>query len=67
MEVRYNGYISRVKAIGSGSNQVVNFQLDEDVVNLGEVIIYAGENPAFEIIRNVDRNKKLNDKRKLEA
>ncbi|MEL6562323.1 MAG: DUF5686 family protein [Bacteroidota bacterium] len=67
LEVRYIGYISRVKAIGSGSNQVVNFQLDEDVVNLGEVIIYAGENPAFEIIRNVVRNKKLNDKRKLDA
>ena len=32
-----------------------------------EVIVYAGENPAFEILRNVVRNKNNNDKRKLTA
>ena len=71
LEVRYIGYISKTKlldnASASGGVLVVNFQLEEDVVNLSEVIIYAGENPAFEIIRNVVRNKKANDKRQLEA
>lgn len=67
LEVRYIGYISRTKALSTGASQVINFQLEEDVVNLGEVVIYAGENPAFEIIRNVVKNKNVNDKRRLDA
>ncbi|HZY78946.1 MAG TPA: DUF5686 family protein, partial [Cyclobacteriaceae bacterium] len=63
----YIGYKVRSKAIKPGTRQVVNFQLVEDVVNLQEVIVRAGENPAFEILRNVVRNKKENDKRKLTA
>jgi hypothetical protein len=41
--------------------------LEEDVTNLQEVVIKAGENPAFEVLRNVVRNKNKNDKRKLTA
>lgn len=63
----YIGYKSRTKPVKSGTRQTVNFQLVEDVVNLQEVVIHAGENPAFEILRRVVRNKKLNDKRKLTA
>jgi hypothetical protein len=63
----YIGYKSRSKAIKAGIKQTVNFQLIEGVVNLQEVVIHAGENPAFEILRRVVRNKKQNDKRKLTA
>lgn len=63
----YIGYKSRTKAIKRGIKQTLNFQLEEDVVNLQEVVIKAGENPAFEILRNVVRSKNENDKRKLKA
>lgn len=65
--VSYIGYKSRKKAIVKGTNQVVNFQLEEDVTNLQEIVFMAGENPAFEVLRQVVRNKKNNDKRKLTA
>lgn len=67
IEVRYIGFIKRVKPLERGRDQVINFQLDEDVQTLGEVIVYSGENPAFPIMRNVVRNKQANDKRSLSA
>jgi hypothetical protein len=63
----YIGYRSRTKSITRGIKQVVNFQLEEEVTNLMEVIVHAGENPAYEILRRVVRNKNKNDKRKLTA
>lgn len=63
----YIGYKPRTKAIKSGTKQTLNFQLTEDIVNLQEVVIRAGENPAFAILRKVVDNKKKNDKRKLTA
>ncbi len=63
----YIGYKSRSKGIKRGVQQTINFQLEEDVTNLQEVVIKAGENPAFEVLRNVVRNKNKNDKRKLTA
>jgi hypothetical protein len=63
----YIGYKSRTKAITRGTKQVVNFQLSEDITSLQEVVITAGENPAWEILRKIVDNKKANDKRKLTA
>ena len=65
--VSYIGYKAQTKPIKKGETQSINFQLIEDVVSLQEVVFYAGENPAFQILRNVVANKKLNDKRELEA
>ncbi len=67
IEVRYIGYIKRVKPLVRGTDQIINFQLEEDLVTLGEVVVYSGENPAFEILRNVNKNKEKNDPRSLEA
>lgn len=67
IQVSYVGYIKRVKALGNGVNQVINFQLEEDVTKLQEVIVTPGENPAFAILREVIRKKKDYDKRKLDA
>jgi Family of unknown function (DUF5686)/CarboxypepD_reg-like domain len=61
------GYRPRFKAVKKGVKQVINFQLDELQVNLQEIAFNAGENPAFEIMRKVMRNKSTNDKRKLIA
>jgi len=67
LTVSYIGFIPRTKLISRQSEQVINFQLDENVVSLDDVVVYAGENPAFEILRNVVDNKKKNDKRSIDA
>ncbi len=61
----YVGYITKTKAVKAGIKQVINFQLAEAVTNLQEVVVKAGENPAFPIIRKVIDNKSKNDKRSL--
>ncbi len=63
----YVGYNSRSKAVTKGITQTINFQLVEKMMGLQEVIVYAGENPAFDILRQVVKNKNQNDKRKLTA
>ena len=63
----YMGYTTRTKKVNPGVAQVINFQLEEEVTSLQEIVFDAGENPAFEILRNVVKNKSNNDKRKLTA
>jgi hypothetical protein len=63
----YMGYTTRVKPVQPGAAQVIHFQLEEQVTSLQEVVFLAGENPAFQVLRNVVRNKGRNDKRKLTA
>ncbi|HEY3404794.1 MAG TPA: DUF5686 family protein [Ohtaekwangia sp.] len=63
----YIGYRSKSKAVTREANQTINFQLEENVTNLQEIVVLSGENPAFEILRRVVRNKSENDKRKLSA
>jgi len=65
--VTFIGYKSKKKYVASGISQVINFQLEEEVASLQEVVFEAGENPAFAILRNVVRHKNINDKRKLTA
>src|SRR5690349_14638811 len=65
--VSYMGYTTRTKKVTPGITQVINFQLAEEVTSLQEIVFDAGENPAFEVLRNVVRNKSKNDKRRLTA
>lgn len=65
--VSYIGYKPKKKAIQKGIRQVINFQLEEDITKLQEVVFLAGENPAYEVLRRVVKNKSMNDKRKLTA
>jgi len=60
------GYKPRTKAVKPG-RQVINFQMEEGITSLKELVINAGENPAFEILRRVVHNKNRNDKRILTA
>lgn len=65
--VSYMGYATRTKKVETGVSQVINFQLQEEVTSLDEIVFEAGENPAYEILRKVVRQKNENDKRKLSA
>ncbi len=67
LSVSYIGFKPKSKKIISNKNQTINFQLEENVLNLENVVVLAGENPAFPIMRNVIKNKKLNDKNALNA
>lgn len=63
----YIGYKPKTKPVINGITQTINFQLDENIINLDEIVFVAGENPAFEVLRNIIANKSLNDKKSLEA
>ncbi len=63
----YIGYKTRSKKIQNNVTQVINFQLEEAVTTLQEIVFNAGENPAFAIMRNVVDQKARNDKRRLTA
>lgn len=63
----YIGYKTLAHPIKQGVSQSLDFQLDEEVVNLQEVVFVAEENPAFAIMRSVVDSKKENDKRSLDA
>jgi hypothetical protein len=63
----YVGYKVRKKPIVKGKVQTVNFQLEEDVTRLQEIVVTPGENPAFEILRRVVKAKNDHDKRRLSA
>ncbi|MBP8034431.1 MAG: carboxypeptidase-like regulatory domain-containing protein, partial [Bacteroidia bacterium] len=63
----YVSYKKLTRAIKRGENQTVNMPMVLEGVNLLEVIVKAGENPAHRIIRNVISHKEFNNKRKLDA
>ena len=63
----YVGYRQRVRPVRKGVSQIILFQLEEDVTALEEVVVRPGENPAFEVMRQVMKNKNRNDKRRLSA
>ena len=62
------GYRARSKAIAAGVfSQNLDFQLESAGFKLQEVKIYAGENPAYPILRKVVRQKKFNNPARLSA
>jgi hypothetical protein len=63
----YVGYKPMEFAIRYRQEQRLDVQLLQDVIRLDELIVYPGENPAFEIMRGVTRQRKINDKRSLDA
>ena len=63
----YMGYKRSARSIKNRVNQEVNVPMTLEGVNLIEVVIKPGENPAHRIIRNVIANKNKNDKSHLNA
>lgn len=62
------GFQTRAKAIDpKQAVQTINFQLESSAVQLAEVKIRAGENPAFRILRGVIEFRPVNDRKRLTA
>ena len=61
------GYDQEVVRIRPGAKQTLTIQLKSQLVNLDEVVVMSGQNPAWAIIREVVSNKKKHDKRSLQA
>jgi hypothetical protein len=64
VRLTYVGYIAQIVYIENDKKQL-NVYLEKASVELGEVIIVAGENPAHRIIRNVIENRDRNNPEKL--
>ncbi len=69
--VSYIGYVTRTKApdLSKLKEGVIelNFQLYSSSRNLDEIVVIAGEDPAYPIMRNVLRERKSNNMAKLDA
>ena len=61
------GYKTLVKSFVKGKNQIIDFALEQDLINLKEVVVMSGENPAWVIIRKAVARKKQNNKKSLKA
>lgn len=62
------GYVSQAFVVQKDKIQVIDFALEPTSVQLNEVVIKPSEeNPAFEILRRVVKNKPANDRQKLKA
>lgn len=61
------GYQDTVLAVKIFQKQEINIRLKSTDYTLGEVVVHAGENPAFEVLRNVVKHKKENDPEKFTA
>lgn len=61
------GYDTKAVNIKKGQKQTLTVRLKSQLVNLNEVVVMSGENPAWSIIRQAVANKKQNDKRSLQA
>ncbi|MGZ3862447.1 MAG: DUF5686 family protein [Bacteroidia bacterium] len=69
LQIAYIGYNRRTIKIKRGQNQNLNIPLQalKEGLNLDEVVVKAGENPAHRIIRAAIAHKKFNNKEKLAA
>jgi len=66
--VTYVGYGTRSKAIAPNlPEQTIDVQLTPGALQLKEVRIFAGENPAWRIMRKIVENRKANNSENLEA
>ncbi len=61
------GYKSKAKKVQKGKTQVINFQLNQEALNLNQVEIRPGINPAIRIIRKAQLNKTKYDRDNLNA
>lgn len=61
------GYIAQHKEVKKNKFQVINFSLISSNIDLSEVIIRPGENPADILLRKVIQNKDINNPQKFDA
>jgi hypothetical protein len=63
--VSYIGYLPGAKKIQNVKEQSINFKLERSDINLQEIVILPGENPAHVILRKVIEHKEENRKNSL--
>jgi len=61
LTVSFIGYKPFSKAIINGTEQNINFQLMPSMIQLSEVTIVPGENPAITLLKKIWQNKKQNN------
>jgi len=66
IQVSYVGYESQILKVKKHRVQELNIDLVPTEMNLNEITILAGENPAHPIFRNILKNKRANNPEKLE-
>jgi hypothetical protein len=64
--ISYVGYESQILKIKKFKTQELEIKLVPTEMNLNEITVYAGENPAHPIFRSILKNKKMNNPEKLE-
>jgi len=67
LQISFVGYIPVTRRINRGQEQVINVALKKNSVNLEEVVINPGENPAHRLLRKVIANKPLTDRENLNS
>ncbi|MCK5704630.1 MAG: carboxypeptidase-like regulatory domain-containing protein [Cyclobacteriaceae bacterium] len=67
LTISFVGYHQQVIPINPGQTHRFFIRLKSQLVNLDEVVVMSGENPAWTIIREVVKKKKQHDKRTLDA
>ncbi len=59
--VSFMGYEMKEIPVKPNQNQYLNIALLTEAIEISEVDVTPGENPAFEILRNINKNKKENN------
>lgn len=67
INVQYLGYEDHNVQIVKNTTQKINFQMITSAVDLGEIVFVAGEDPAYDIIREVISKKETNSPEKFET
>lgn len=67
IQVSYIGYFTSSKPILNRKEQLLDFFLQPEAANLGEVTVHPGENPAWRIMREVIDHRDENDPSYLDA
>lgn len=65
--ISFVGYDQRMISVKVGQKENLTIKLKPQLVNLDEVVVLSGENPAWAIIREAVKNKKQHDKRALDS
>ncbi len=67
IRAQYIGYKTTVLPIKRGVKQTINIPMNKNTLEIPEVVIFAGENPAHILLRKVWAHKPENNKEKLDA
>ena len=67
LTISYLGYKTQAYRVTKGIFQIINAQLERDLLEIEEVVVHRGENPAHPILRNILLNKQKNNPRNLDS